>query len=208
MFRTCKVKLLFLNFFRMRVAFGKYKGQTYADVCNSDSAYIRWVASKPHRGDGAFDAFRQYCRAVLERSFVYVLPLTRSKYYVGTTSFPVLRLRQHCSCKGSMWTRAHPPISGYSKLQIVPNDVSPGIIEDMWVKQLMLQHGMDVVRGGSYTQVQLDEAQKGALRAEMEHARWQRKRSRADVSVDCPTLPATRTRPTMQPLSPRILSFA
>lgn len=192
----------------MRVSFGKHRGRTYADVCNSDPAYIRWVASTPSRGDEAFGAFRHYCRTVLERSFVYVLPLVCSKYYVGTTSFPVARLRQHCSGKGSAWTRAHPPVKGYSRLQLVPNDISPGVLEDMWVKQLVLQHGMDAVRGGTYSQVQLCDAQKGALRAEMAHARRQHKRSCADALVDCSTPRATRTRPTMQqPPSPRILSF-
>lgn len=189
------------------VPVGKYKGRTYAEVCSSDSAYIRWVASTSSRGDEAFDAFRHYCQTVLERRFVYVLPLVRSNYYVGTTSFPVVRLRQHRSGKGSVWTRTHPPLSGYSKLQLVAKDISPGVLEDMWVKQLMLQHGMDAVRGGTYSQVQLCDAQEGALRREMAHARWQHKRLR-DAAVDCSTPPATRTRPTMQQsLSPRILPF-
>ncbi len=156
----------------MSVSFGKYKGWTYEQVYSADPSYVRWIAGKRPTGNEAFDDFRGFCVRVVRRTFVYVLACVDSKYYIGTTSFPVNRLRQHRAGQGSAWTRRHRPLRGYLELKRVPDGISPGLYEDMWVKQYMLQHGVHAVRGGSYSQVDLNATQLEALHQEMRHAQW------------------------------------
>ena len=156
------------------VAFGKYRGWTYSDVCARHPEYVSWVASQKRGTAHAFNAFHAYCTHVKARTFLYVLPLVGPRYYVGTTSFPVHRLWQHRAGKGSRWTRLHRPVAGFTRLQTIPFDVAPGVFEDMWVKELMLRHGVRAVRGGTYTAVHLDDAQAKVIREELDHALRQR----------------------------------
>ena len=152
-----------------RVGFGKYKGCPYKEVCHNNPTYITWMASKKISHNICFEDFRQYCITITERKFVYILPLVHGKFYVGTTSFPLKRLRQHRQGEGSLWTRKYPPVKGYSMLRLVPNDVEVGLFEDMWLKQVMFEHGIENTRGGSYCQLELSVGQKEILRKELNH---------------------------------------
>ena len=154
------------------VSFGKYRGWTHTDLCARYPGYISWAARRPRSTCDRFNAFRSYCRRVRNRKLLYVLPLAGARYYVGVTSFPVHRLWQHRTGAGAKWTRLHRPTRGFSHLREVPSDVAPAIFEDMWVKQLMLQHGVDRVRGGTYSAVHLSDAQERAIAQEMRHACW------------------------------------
>jgi len=91
---------------------------------------------------------------------VYTLTLQDDKYYVGTTYDLDRRIVEHTTGRGSAWTKQHPYVSHTWKKQKSPSD------EDAEVKRLMRIHGVDNVRGGSYSQIILQDWQIKALRAE------------------------------------------
>jgi len=87
------------------------------------------------------------------RSWIYVLKLRDGCYYVGRSQNPKLRIRDHKVGRGSDWTNLH-PVEHISELfeETSLED------EDNTVKRLMKQHGIDKVRGGSYSQINLNPA--------------------------------------------------
>jgi predicted GIY-YIG superfamily endonuclease len=101
----------------------------------------------------------------METLFVYVLRLKDGMYYVGTTNDVERRYRQHCEGAGSAWTKLHPPVVLFCQERAV----SP-FHEDGKVKELMAEHGIDRVRGGSYCQVRLPDEKRAALEEELRHA--------------------------------------
>ncbi len=98
---------------------------------------------------------------------LYVLLHGDNKYYVGVTSNFDRRLQAHTSARGSAWTTLHQPI--IRVVQLVP--LQHVLDEDNTVKQLMMAHGIDNVRGGSYSQINLTSAQKSTLQTEFNHAK-------------------------------------
>ena len=76
--------------------------------------------------------------------FVYILQLKRGKYYVGFTTSPVRRCRQHFSGLGAAWTRK------YSPLEILL--VKPGNKDEELRLTLEMMHiyGGQNVRGSYY----------------------------------------------------------
>ena len=95
----------------------------------------------------------------------YILKLENNKYYIGKTSNLENRYKQHCNCEGAAWTRIHKPISILETFEI-----TDGFVEDMRTKQFMTTYGINNVRGGSYTQVDLSEDQKTSLKREIRSA--------------------------------------
>ena len=62
-------------------------------------------------GDDRVNALRENKEVKkLVEKFVYILRLERGKYYVGLTTSPVRRCRQHFSGLGAAWTRKHGPL--------------------------------------------------------------------------------------------------
>ena len=98
----------------------------------------------------------------MENTNIYVLKLQGGKYYVGKSTDVIGRYQQHLIGKGSAWTNKYKPIS----LLECKSDVSP-FEEDKVVKEYMAKHGIDNVRGGTYTQMTLDAVQMEALNREM-----------------------------------------
>ena len=45
-----------------RITFGKYKGQTFRDICDKDPNYIQWVLSKNNTLDFDYNSFYEYMR--------------------------------------------------------------------------------------------------------------------------------------------------
>jgi len=80
---------------------------------------------------------------------IYVLQLTNNKYYVGKTDDVDRRYQQHLNGKGSAWTRIYRPIR---LLNVYDSDDEDKILLDM-----MEKYGFDNVRGGSFSQVELNE---------------------------------------------------
>lgn len=81
---------------------------------------------------------------------------------------PEKRFIEHLSGSGSSWTQLHEPIN---ILEIIPN--VDDFEEDKQVKKLMSLHGIDNVRGGSYSQIELSPEQKNLLQTELRSAQNQ-----------------------------------
>ena len=81
---------------------------------------------------------------------VYVLQLQNGKYYVGKTTNIEFRLSDHSDGAGSGWT------SKYKPLRIVEiKHNCDHFDEDKYTKMYMAMHGIENVRGGSYSQLVL-----------------------------------------------------
>lgn len=93
---------------------------------------------------------------------LYILRLQGGRYYIGKSNNVENRYKQHVNGQGSSWTKKYPPIS----LERTIDNASP-FDEDKVTKEYMLKHGIDKVRGGSYTEVELSEFQKEALNMEI-----------------------------------------
>jgi len=96
---------------------------------------------------------------------VYVLQLEHGKYYVGATRNWERRKAEHFAGNGSVWTKKHRPTAVIEVLQ----NVDP-LFEDLKVKEYIVKFGMNHVRGGSYSQVELEDFQIRALQTELDNA--------------------------------------
>lgn len=93
---------------------------------------------------------------------VYVLKLERNKYYIGRTTNFLERLEQHIRGNGSEYTRRFKVIRVIEQIETKdPFD------EDKITKKYMSRHGIDNVRGGSYTTFELDSNTKEFLQREI-----------------------------------------
>lgn len=106
----------------------------------------------------------------MDRTYIYVLQLTDNRYYVGTTSNPARRIDAHRRGDGSAYTQLYPPETVVYQADVT-DQPHPRLYEEYMVKQYMLKHGVDSVRGGSYSNVRLTEDQHIALQRELRHAR-------------------------------------
>ena len=96
---------------------------------------------------------------------IYILKLEGGNYYVGKTDNPTKRYQEHVDGKGSAWTRKWPPVAVE---KIVPN--AGPFDEDKYTKEMMLAHGIEKVRGGSYVRVDLEPTQVENLTKELRGA--------------------------------------
>jgi len=96
---------------------------------------------------------------------LYVLELKNGKYYVGTTHNLQRRFQEHVDGAGSVWTRKYAPLA-IERSVIVDGPLH----EDRVTKELMLKHGIDNVRGGSYCKIDLDDGQYQSLTTELRSA--------------------------------------
>ena len=97
----------------------------------------------------------------MDKILIYVLLLNDNCYYIGKTTKNVEeRFNEHM--KGSAaWTMLHRPIKIIETL----NTTNP-MEEDSVTKKYMLKYGIENVRGGSYTQIILDDWMIQALKHE------------------------------------------
>ena len=80
---------------------------------------------------------------------IYVLRLNNNKFYVGKTTDLEARLNQHKIGAGSAWTAIYPMID------LIETFLGDDFDEDKFVIKCMYQHGINNVRGGSYSNVEL-----------------------------------------------------
>jgi hypothetical protein len=81
--------------------------------------------------------------------FIYILKLENGKYYVGKSLNPIKRLENHFNENGSDWTKENKPIE---VLNVFEGD---NFDEDKYVKKYMSEFGIDNVRGGSYSKMNI-----------------------------------------------------
>lgn len=93
---------------------------------------------------------------------LYVLFLEHNKYYIGTTYDLINRTNDHKEGNGSEWTKMYK----YIKTVEIVRDVDD-FDEDKYVKIYMAKYGIDNVRGGSYSKIELDEETKKLLTKEI-----------------------------------------
>jgi len=85
--------------------------------------------------------------------YIYVLRLEHGKFYVGKTTRPVsMRIDEHMTNRGSIWTYMHTPL----KVEEVIETNYAGD-EDTYTLRYMSDYGIDNVRGGSFSQVTLSD---------------------------------------------------
>lgn len=104
--------------------------------------------------------------------YIYILELENQKYYVGKTINPYFRLADHFSNNGSKWTQMYKPIR---ILDLIPNCDNGD--EDKYTIQYMSKYGIDNVRGGAFSQIELNDAYKETIQ--------QMIRSRKDLCFIC-----------------------
>lgn len=86
---------------------------------------------------------------------IYILKLEHNKYYVGKTSCLSSRVLQHFTEKGSEWTKLHKPVSVIEIHE--DNDI---FAEEKYTLLAIDKYGIDNVRGGSITRVNLSQYDK------------------------------------------------
>jgi predicted GIY-YIG superfamily endonuclease len=99
---------------------------------------------------------------------LYVLELRDEKFYVGLTHKRVSeRYQEHAQGRhnAAAWTRLYPPVRILEAYK-----VKDSFEEDSKVKRLMNKYGIDRVRGGSYTNIQLSQTDHELLQRELKGA--------------------------------------
>jgi predicted GIY-YIG superfamily endonuclease len=95
---------------------------------------------------------------------IYALQLEQGKYYVGKThrlEGVELRFQEHLTGIGSEWTKLYKPISIAESYEHHST-----FEEDVLTKKYMMKYGIENVRGGSYTKIELEEWQVKSLEHE------------------------------------------
>jgi len=94
--------------------------------------------------------------------YVYALQLSSSKYYIGKSFNVTKRFQEHLDGKGSSWTTKYKPIKILeTKLITSQHD------ENNLTKDYMKKHGIQNVRGGSYTQLELPQESVSSIEKEI-----------------------------------------
>ena len=85
--------------------------------------------------------------------YIYVFELEGGRYYVGKSDTPDVRIEAHLSGEGSHFTRLHKPL----KLIEIISDCDD-YDEDKYTLKYMDMYGIHNVRGGTFSQIELSEA--------------------------------------------------
>jgi hypothetical protein len=97
-----------------------------------------------------------------KRINVYILLLEENKYYVGRATNVSQRVSQHEIGAGSEWTKKFPVI----RIKKIVFHKKPWA-EDYYVVKLMRKHGIDNVRGGSFSMIHLSNETKAVIQSMM-----------------------------------------
>jgi hypothetical protein len=85
--------------------------------------------------------------------FIYILELEQNKYYIGKTTNISFRLDDHFTSNGAAWTRKYKPI----QVESIIADCDD-YDEDKYTLKYMEQYGINNVRGGSFCEIKLSDA--------------------------------------------------
>jgi predicted GIY-YIG superfamily endonuclease len=100
-------------------------------------------------------------------SSIYVLRLLSNKFYVGRSFDLKKRFEQHTKGYGPIWTRIYKPVDFVEVDKNPPDEFE----EDTKVKKYMIKYGIENVRGGSYSNLNLTDCQIRMLKLEMATAK-------------------------------------
>lgn len=90
--------------------------------------------------------------------FIYILELVNGKYYVGKTINPDRRIEEHLNLNGSEWTKIYKPVRIIDIIEIIDE-----FDEDKHTLATMRKHGIDNVRGGSFSQCILSDSMRNTI---------------------------------------------
>ena len=94
---------------------------------------------------------------------IYVLKCTNNKYYIGKTMNDLIkRFNTHKKGQGAVWTRKYRPIKILESYKNCDH-----FDEDKYTKIYMDKYGIENVRGGSYTKINLDNSTINFLKKEL-----------------------------------------
>ena len=97
---------------------------------------------------------------------IYFIKLEDGKYYIGKTKNIEKRYDEHITGNGSMWTKKYKPKS------LIKTIKSTSFFdEDKYVKEYMAKYGIENVRGGTYSNIVLDENSIAVLEKEIRHSK-------------------------------------
>ena len=96
---------------------------------------------------------------------IYILELSDNKYYVGKTENLDNRIKDHFTSNGSAWTQKYRPLNLIDKYENCDE-----FDEDKYVKKYMMKYGIDNVRGGSYSQIELSQEMTNSVQRELQSA--------------------------------------
>ena len=91
----------------------------------------------------------------MAQNYVYKLALDNNKFYVGRTCDYKKRIQEHKDKKACSWTTIY-PLSNVLKIFKTHNDFD----EDKYTLEMMYEHGIDNVRGGSFVSIILKNEEK------------------------------------------------
>jgi predicted GIY-YIG superfamily endonuclease len=96
---------------------------------------------------------------------IYALRLVSGKYYIGKSLDVMNRYQQHLNGQGSAWTKKYRPLA----IDKIHENASP-FDEDKITMEYISKYGVDNVRGGSYSQIELSEFHKDAINMQIRSA--------------------------------------
>ena len=94
---------------------------------------------------------------------IYVLHLEHGKYYVGESKDPVKTAQEHAEGLGPFWTQVHHPLK---TMEIAKGKQREEL--DHYVKMSMRKYGIENVRGGSWENARLSDADRQSLHDELD----------------------------------------
>ena len=96
---------------------------------------------------------------------IYILKLVNNKWYIGKSKNVKKRFKTHKNGYGAQWTKLYKPI----KIEKVIN-TNCNYDEDKQTKKMMAKYGIDNVRGGSYSKINLCDNTKFFINKEIQTA--------------------------------------
>ena len=102
--------------------------------------------------------FHQSPNELKNSMHLYVLELDGGKFYVGKTDNLERRLQEHRDGLGAEWTKLHQFVKLH--MSVLNSNAS---LEDYYTLLYMDRYGIENVRGGSFCQIHLSDAQKEVI---------------------------------------------
>lgn len=95
----------------------------------------------------------------MTKNYIYILNLEDNKKYVGKTQNPNMRIDNHFKKNGSEWTKKYKPLSISAIFEC--SDI---FSEDIVTIRCMKEYGINNIRGGSFSSINLEESDKKTIR--------------------------------------------